>query len=71
MKTIWDSAWASTHGLSPAQETDLIRALAAIRSAATRKHGGGCPCVACEVRRTDATMRALRKLVAGAKAVAA
>lgn len=70
MNMIWDSAWASTHGLSPAEESDLIWALAAIRSAAARKHGGGCPCVACQARRADANMRALRKLGADAWVVA-
>ncbi|GAA3268091.1 hypothetical protein [Streptomyces lavendulae] len=71
MTTAWDSAWASTAGLSPAEESDLIWALAAMRSGAARKHGGGCPCVGCQVRRVDANMRALRKLAADAKAVAA
>lgn len=66
----WDSAWASTCGLTPAEESALIRALAAIRSKAARTHGGGCPCVGCQVRRMDANMRALRKLAADARAVA-
>jgi hypothetical protein len=69
MTTIWDSAWATTAGLSPAEESDLIWALAGMRSAAARKHRGGCPCEACRVRRADASMRALRKLAA-LKAVA-
>jgi hypothetical protein len=70
MNTVWDSAWASTARLSPAEESDLIWALAGMRSAAARKHSGGCLCVGCHVRRVDANMRALRKLAVGAKAVA-
>ena len=68
--TAWDAHDARTAGLSPAEESDLICALAMQRSAVARKHRGGCPCEACRVRRADASMRALRKLAADAKQVA-
>lgn len=68
--TAWDSHDARTAGLSPSEEADLIWALAIQRSDAARKHRGGCPCEACRVRRTDASMRALRALAATAKQVA-
>ena len=68
--TAWDAHDARTAGLSPAEESDLICALAMQRSAAARKHGSGCTCEACRVRRADATMRALRKLAADSRQVA-
>lgn len=66
----WDEHDARTAPLSAKEEAALIRRLARDRSAEARKHKGGCTCVACQVRRIDANMRALRKLAAGAKAVA-
>ena len=69
--TAWDAHDARTSDLTPKEEAALIRRVARYWSAAARKHQGGCVCVACQVRRIDANMRALRKLAANAKAVAA
>lgn len=68
--TAWDAHDARTSDLTPKEEAALIRRLARKRSQAARKHRGGCVCVACQVRRVDANMRALRKLAADARQVA-
>lgn len=67
----WAAHDARTSDLTPAEEAALIRQLARQRSRDGRWHGKGCLCPACHVRRIDAAMRALRKLAADAKQVAA
>ncbi|MFI5985113.1 hypothetical protein ACIBEA_30130 [Streptomyces sp. NPDC051555] len=67
--TDWDAHDARTSRLTPRQEAALIRAVAKERARGCRTHVRGCACNACYVRRIDATLRALRKAAADAKAV--
>ena len=69
--TNWDAHDTRTSQWSAWDEANLIRQLAKERSTAARKHKRGCTCPACRVRRIDANMRALRKITADAKRVAA
>ncbi|MCX4778113.1 hypothetical protein [Streptomyces sp. NBC_01264] len=66
----WDAHDARATGLTPKAEAALIQGMAKLRAQEARDHKAGCRCVACQVRRIDANMRALRKQAADAKAVA-
>lgn len=68
MATNWDTFDARPQTLSPRQEADLIRDLAAARARSARTHPPTCRCVPCKVRHIDHNRRNLAELLAKAGA---